>query len=146
MRRRRVEQCESCLVGCSALVVVSGGGARIDHWCDARVVALHGVHQRLGSGVPVAHERPQPGVLSVVVCVEEIHHPTDVLADRDALGALGVGRRREHIHGAPEVASQRVVDDSHHPSVCRCVRDSCHDVSFPFGGKSRAIVSASHSS
>ena len=53
------------------------------------MVAFHGVEQRLGSGVPLAHERPQPGVLAVVVGVEEAHHPTDVLADRDSLAPSG---------------------------------------------------------
>ena len=75
----------------SLRVVVGGAVTGLDDGGDASVVGLHRVEQRRGCGIAVSDQRPQPGVLAVVVGVEETHHPADVLADRDSLSGPGYG-------------------------------------------------------
>jgi hypothetical protein len=142
----RVEQRDAGRVVRSFPVLRGRGLAGLDRCGNAGVVGRHRVQQCRDPGVPLAHQRPQPGVLARVVRVQEAHHPSDVLTEGDALRSLGVGRGRQRGDGAAEVAPQRVVDDAHHPRVGRCIRDLGHGRSFSSGRRRRTTVSTSHSS
>ena len=57
----------------------------LDRWFDPAVVGVHRVEQFAGRRVLGEHQRIQPGVLAVVVFVQEVQHPLQMSAERRAL-------------------------------------------------------------
>jgi hypothetical protein len=58
---------------------------RRDDRSESRVIGVHPVEQVAGGRVRRPYERPQSPILAAVVVVQKVHHPADVVGQRDAL-------------------------------------------------------------
>ena len=94
--------------------VAAGGGQHpLQQRLDHGVLGAHPVQHRRRVRVAVPDHRPQAGVLGLVVVVQEVHHPQQVLGDRDPLRVRWGGRPPGRLPDAGQVTPQRVVDHTH---------------------------------
>ena len=126
-----VHQCDSgvtCLELCIPVAGIAVGrdAQPLDLGRDLGMVVLHLIEELARRGVQRPHQRPEAGVLSLVVPVQEVHHPDQVPAQGFPLRVIRWVSRGQSRRGPGQVTTQGRVDDAHHGGVRRCVRIGLH--------------------